>query len=263
MSGIKPMPSDKLNIAGKTGAEWAKQQQTISAAGSDNLSNELQGNTTVKQQDVDDYLNRLNAHRSMVLDETLQVAQHYKLTSMEQHELVNNVLGHDVDKYTAKVALPYIRKQDDLDAWWENIGQHHSDNPHHPEYWANTSTKRAEQMPTASMIEMVGDWRATARLTKTRPGAYYRANGDNMILHPETRAAAERELGVNKTPFKDLFPDNFKRSKEMITHFRYKGSAKSGNHGHAGIPGRVGGSQKKSTSGDGWGDNLYSLTVLR
>lgn len=248
MSGISPVPSDKVTIAGKTGAEWAKQQQIITAAGSDNLTSELQGNSAVAQSDVDDYLDRLNTHRGIVLDETLRVAQHYHLTGVEQHELVSNLLGHDVDKYTAKQAIPYINRHNDRDAFWEGVAGHHDNNSHHPQYW-ETGKDRAEQMPTVSMIEMVGDWIATAKYFKTPKDEHYRTNGHDMILHPETRAAAERELGIKRTPFPDLFPDDFfKHRKEMTIQFRYKGSAKSGNYAHAGRQGKVGGSAPKSTT---------------
>src|SRR5512137_2758655 len=101
----KELPPDKITIAGKTGAQWKQQQQAISASGNDNLLNEL-ANSNLKKADVEDFLKRLNVHRSMVLDETLKVSQHYRLSGTEQLELVNNVLGHDVDKYTAKTAIP-------------------------------------------------------------------------------------------------------------------------------------------------------------
>lgn len=315
-----PVDIDNYRIAGKTGAEWRKDQEAITAAGHDALLADISLNfPNVTEQQAQEYVERLDAHRGMVFEEALLTAQGYNLTRDEQKMLIENVINHDVDKYTGEQSAPYMTRHDDRKMWWEAMGKHHENNPHHPEYW-QINDKRAEQMSTVDFIEMIGDWKGTAKYFKTEKDAYYRQNGGSMVLHPETRAAAERELGIKHTPFPKNYPEgHFKtyerkldkdrealqgylqrlkpgaapvlkadmermiswidkikrtegdgyglpflagidhvfstinkfdrpRHKELTIQFRVKGSSKSGNHGHAGILGKRGGSAPRKAA---------------
>lgn len=248
MGAGAPIPSDQIRIGGKTGLEWAKEQASISKTNSDNLRQQL-ANQNIEQKDVDAFLDRLNQHRAVTLSETLQTSRGYYLSSAEQKELMDNVLHHDVDKYDPKTAIPYITRHDISGKltreFWEAQSSHANDNPHHPEYWIIPGTDRANQMPTTAFVEMVGDWKATAKYFGDPQDDYYRKNGRGMTLHPNTREAIERELGIRHTPFPDKFPREF--HKELTIQFRYKGSSTSGNYMHAGRPGKVGGSAPKSS----------------
>lgn len=65
------------------------------------------------------------------------------------------------------------------------------------EEWSRGVSIVPGPMPSACREEMLADWRGAGRAVgKPDTRAWYLKNRDNMILHPETRAWVERELGI-------------------------------------------------------------------
>lgn len=87
-------------------------------------------------------------------------------------------------------------------AWFH----HHRSNKHHWEYWVdysydnNTSSHIAKpfKMPKKYMKEMLADWRGAGRAINgfDDTKGFYLKNKDRIILHDETRAWIEKQLGV-------------------------------------------------------------------
>lgn len=75
---------------------------------------------------------------------------------------------------------------------------HQKRNKHHWQWWvlpANGEGVKALEMPLAYRKEMLADWRGAGRAQGTPDvRAWYRANRERMLLHPEVRAWVERML---------------------------------------------------------------------
>jgi hypothetical protein len=116
-------------------------------------------------------------------------------------------LFHDMSKFRPDEFLPYARyyerdkkryKKDFKSAW----GLHKERNPHHWEYWVESSKESAEQarpMDEVSRLEMLCDLIAAGKSYKGSSARdYYLEERDEgkIILHSETRDWLEKELGV-------------------------------------------------------------------
>lgn len=239
----------KMEIAGKTGREWHRAQLAVSERAKLQVLSQFDREgpaTEVSREQLVNYLDRLGDHRTFVLDETLNVAKKRAgvMPEREKSALMGNLVQHDRDKYDFKVAEAYVGSFQ-LDrktyegSFTAAMNAHHLSNPHHYEYWTEPGGKRAKPMPRLHFVEMMGDWNGTAREKGTPKDGYYKKYGKYMTLHPETRAAAERELGIKRGRRKDVV--------EVIQAF--KGGPGSGHYGHAGVPGKVGGSSSIAVGG--------------
>lgn len=119
------------------------------------------------------------------------------------------LLIHDWDKFLPTAWVIYARTYYDAqgnpqfiksDALASAQQKHRRRNPHHWQYWlvatANASTV-ALDMPMKFRREMVADWYAAGlALGKSDIPAWYLANRHEIILHDDTRAWVEAQLGV-------------------------------------------------------------------
>ena len=212
-SYLSPENATKI-FAGKSGEEWMEEQQALSKSLFERemkAYDEIDYPTEISKDQYRSHLNRLGRHRAMILDEAMKVAQKRikHMPDSEQKELMDNLMKHDAEKYNFKIAEAYIGKKS-VDkgtyegAFWAAVSKHHLTNPHHWEHWVGTETiggkqrKIAAAIPRVHFIEMMGDWNGTAREQGTEKDWYYKKFGDDFILHPDTRKAAEKELGLRK-----------------------------------------------------------------
>lgn len=150
------------------------------------------------------YLAYLDRHRAFVLEEAVKL------------DISGRGREHDVSKLTTEEFDPYAEYfygghergnvpaevQEAFDRAWL---LHQKRNDHHWQYWVlredNGDTK-VLKMSEGAMRELVADWRGAGRAImgdKADAGAWYLKNRERIMLHPETRAWVETELGVHKT----------------------------------------------------------------
>lgn len=208
--------SDVANykIAGKTGQEWLDEQilrnhaykvEALAQFDKEGATSEMSRDAYIS------YMDRLGDHRLLITNETLRVAKKRdnKMTDQEKGNLMSNLQVHDRDKFDWNVAEAYvgafqIDRKTYEGAFTAAMTNHHLKNPHHWEYHVTSETvggktmKRANPIPRTQFVEMIGDWNGTAREKNMPTWAYYSKFGNRMILHPETRAAAEREIGYKR-----------------------------------------------------------------
>lgn len=76
-------------------------------------------------------------------------------------------------------------------AWLKHIHR----NPHHHQFWVlreDSGDVKALPMPEHYIREMVADWIGAGKaMGKNNTVAWYDANKDKMVLHPETRKRVE------------------------------------------------------------------------
>ena len=197
-------------LAGKTARELADQQQLLSDGMAQRVMAAFEKSGTPTEMttaDLNTYLDRLGEHRALMLDETMAVAERYKLSPAEQDDLVQRLMRHDADKYDFNTAEAYagsfkLDRKTYEGAFTAAMTGHHLRSPHHWEYHVTTETvggqerKTAQAMPTLDYVEMMGDWLGTAREKGSPPAGYYRRFGKEMILNPATRRAVERDLKI-------------------------------------------------------------------
>jgi hypothetical protein len=114
-------------------------------------------------------------------------------------------LLHDISKFLPSEWFPYAnyfygkkhRPDPAFDFAWL---LHQKRNPHHWQWWIlqeDEGDVKIFPMPDKYRKEMLADWRGAGKaLGKPDTKAWYLANKDRMILHPETRAWIEEQLGV-------------------------------------------------------------------
>jgi hypothetical protein len=78
---------------------------------------------------------------------------------------------------------------------------HQKVNKHHHQYWVllkDDGNKSALKMPEKYMKEMLADWKGAGKAISGKDDTkeWYQKNKENMILHPDTQAWIERQLGV-------------------------------------------------------------------
>lgn len=129
-------------------------------------------------------------------------------------------LLHDWDKFLPDEWFPYVNhfygngkrgrvgadtgyiKADDLgDHPFDHAVQLHCRrNKHHWEYWISKEDKLGNilrPMPDVFRREMLADWRGAGKAQGTTDNrAWYLKNRERVILHTETRAWIETQLGV-------------------------------------------------------------------
>jgi len=85
------------------------------------------------------------------------------------------------------------------------VAWHCNRNDHHWQYWVSGDEvtliegrdPEVKPMNEVSIREMIADWKGAGRAQGTPDTvAWYRANRDKMILHPETRFKVEVRLGT-------------------------------------------------------------------
>ena len=119
------------------------------------------------------------------------------------------LLAHDLSKLTAAEYRASVRfEQTDrpltVDEQAESrlvLKLHRQRNPHHPEHWLRASDNgelRPLPMPDRYRREMLADWRAVSRAKRTATRDWYIERFDPSLLHPETRAWVEHQLGVRQ-----------------------------------------------------------------
>lgn len=118
-------------------------------------------------------------------------------------------LAHDMSKFLPAEFAPYARyyfggrpigaaNQEKYNLAWN---YHQKRNRHHQQFWFMISGDRQIiffSMPDKYRKEMLADWRGAARAKKAATSAaeWYLERRDRILLHPETRAWVEAELGV-------------------------------------------------------------------
>lgn len=84
-----------------------------------------------------------------------------------------------------------------FDAAWLHHQRH---NPHHWQYYVlreDSGKTKVLPIPKKYRAEMLADWRGAGRAYGNNNTAeWYSKNAANIMLHPDTRAWVERELGV-------------------------------------------------------------------
>lgn len=120
---------------------------------------------------------------------------------------------HDWQKFTLAEWRPYLdsfyrypdcqTQPDSVKAAFDRAWLHHqrSGSAHH---WQShilaldSGEIKPLPIPGADRREMLADWRAMGRAFGEDPPAvsWYEKNRDKMILHPDTRAWVEKELGL-------------------------------------------------------------------
>jgi SAM-dependent methyltransferase len=121
-------------------------------------------------------------------------------------------LAHDWTKFLPDEWLPNARahyKPDGSRQYMPDAAYsrarllHHNRNKHHYQFWVLTwenGTRECLPMPDAFRREMLADWRGAARsVNKPDLLGWYTENRDNFLLHPETRAWLESELGYRES----------------------------------------------------------------
>lgn len=117
------------------------------------------------------------------------------------------LLIHDWHKLLPVEWFPYVETfygsgAASFDYAWNH---HQKLAPHHWQYWVmplDDGGFKVLEMPEKYRVEMIADWRGAGRAIKghgpekvpQETRSWYRANRENMQLHPETRAAVERDL---------------------------------------------------------------------
>lgn len=145
-----------------------------------------------------DYVDR---HRRLVLEEAIQL------------DIPGRGRLHDLSKFSLDEFGPYAdyfygghklgnvpsAVQEALDHAWL---LHQKRNDHHWQYWVlrkDDGPAKVLRMADDAAREMLADWRGAGRAImgdKADTGAWYVKNRLRIMLHPETRAWIEEELGV-------------------------------------------------------------------
>lgn len=118
--------------------------------------------------------------------------------TLAEREQAKRVLGHD-----PYLSAEFIRESFNR-AWLRH--QHRS--PHHWQYWVLREDSGATiclEMPRMYLLEMLADWEGAGRAITGKTGttpAWYARNRDKMMMHPDTRAIVDREMGYDvEVPF--------------------------------------------------------------
>lgn len=131
------------------------------------------------------------------------------------HVPIWRLIIHDWTKFTPAEWGPYARffftgakstknggaekvATAEFDRAWNH---HQKKNDHHWEFWLRIGKKGellALPMPDTARREMLADWKG-AGLARNMPdtAGWYKSNRDNMILHEDTRAWIEKQLGLS------------------------------------------------------------------
>jgi len=116
---------------------------------------------------------------------------------------------HDWDKFMPDEWLPYARcfyapdgskQYQESEAFTLAWNLHQKRNKHHWQFWLITWDRgetEALPMPDLFRREMLADWRGAGRAINGKDDTigWYTKQRDKMILHPETRAWVETQLG--------------------------------------------------------------------
>jgi hypothetical protein len=120
-------------------------------------------------------------------------------------------LVHDISKFTPIEFFPYARyffgpsprgqqTPEEIEDFNYATQIHRNRNPHHWQYWIQYDSAekiRVLPMPERYLKEMVADWRGVAKALGTAGAvAWYKQNGPNIVLHPDTRRLLHQELGI-------------------------------------------------------------------
>jgi len=120
-------------------------------------------------------------------------------------------LFHDMSKFRKDEFVPYARYfEGDSKRYKKDFkaacSRHEERNPHHWEYWVISREKGAERarpMDLVSRLEMLCDWIGAGKSYKGSSARDYylekreeEVDEEKIILHPETRAWLEKELGI-------------------------------------------------------------------
>lgn len=151
--------------------------------------------------DRDGYLAYLARHRQFVLEEAVQLG------------IEERGLAHDLSKYEAEELWPYAdyfyggherghvpaHVQAAFDRAWL---RHQHVNDHHWQHWVlreDSGRVTALPMEDGARREMLADWRGAGRAIlgdQADTKAWYLKNRAQMVLHPQTQAWIEEQLGL-------------------------------------------------------------------
>ena len=216
---------------------------------------------SISQDMVDHFKQRTELHISLVQKYLQQIID------LNDKRIDNNLLekekAHDQSKYEDPEYQPYLHvnwsyhlkdkgeqydpPQEIKDQMQEATFHHVKNNPHHPEYWDVETTidsiNRADRdkppekmanattMPLSYVAAMVADWMAMSEEKGTNPADWAKANIDKRWKFTDEQ----------KDLIWDLL-DSVWQTKKIGLGLYFKGGPGSGNFGHEGREGQVGGS---------------------
>jgi Family of unknown function (DUF5662) len=107
-----------------------------------------------------------------------------------------DIVKHQSPTYPYEWTKEYWSKKFN-EAWLH----HKRVNKHHWDYWVDLDDDgkvKVLEMPEAYMKEMLCDWRGAGRAINGKDDTkeFYLKNRDRILLHPNTRAWIEKQLGV-------------------------------------------------------------------
>lgn len=104
-------------------------------------------------------------------------------------------ITHDLSKFLPFEWEPYADRffgngyhADDFEKAWAH---HWRFNDHHWQHWVLYPKKECQLMSYGATREMVADWIAMGKTQGNNALAYYKAQKDNILLHPVTRKNVE------------------------------------------------------------------------
>ena len=122
-----------------------------------------------------------------------------------------HLIAHDWSKFLPGEWLPYARTfrtpdgqpqyEPDM-AFYRAWNAHEKRHKHHWQYWVMVKSLGDIEplpIPDRHRREMLADWHGAGRaLGKPFTAEWYTSNKENILLHPETRAWVEQQLGVSE-----------------------------------------------------------------
>jgi len=119
-------------------------------------------------------------------------------------------VAHDLSKFRPSEWIPYARyfygdylSKEGVERSFDLAWLHHQKrNKHHWQWWVlplDDGGQKILPMPDVYCKEMLADWYGAGRaLGKPDTVAWYVRNRDKMLLHHETRAWIEQQLGIQE-----------------------------------------------------------------
>ena len=137
-----------------------------------------------------------------------------------------SLLWHDMDKVLCRDEYPHY-----FNAWRFSMPvppqaklRHYRRTRHHWQSWVvlqDDGKAVALPIPLRHRLEMIADWQGAAKVTGGTDGtAWYRQHGDSIVLHDNTRARVEQELGIKEPHFIPTDKSGGFRAESSVRLFR-------------------------------------------
>lgn len=122
-----------------------------------------------------------------------------------------HLIAHDWSKFLLEEWMPYARafyKSNGLGHYQPDMAfliawnAHEKRHKHHWQYWVliqDSGEQVPLPMPDRHRREMLADWRGAGKAQgKPDTAGWYQVKKDKMLIHPETRAWIEQQLGLQE-----------------------------------------------------------------